>query len=50
LPENLTKAAQESGNDKGVNLRMQPDYDHSYYFMSTFADDHVDHAAKYLLG
>lgn len=50
LPENLTKAAQESGNDKGVNLRMQPDYDHSYYFMATFADDHVDHAAKYLLG
>jgi len=50
LPENLTKAAEESGNDKGVNLRMQPDYDHSYYFMSTFADDHVDHAAKYLLG
>jgi S-formylglutathione hydrolase FrmB len=49
LPENLTKAAEESGNERGVNLRMQPDYDHSYYFMASFADDHVDHAAKYLL-
>jgi S-formylglutathione hydrolase len=27
---------------------MQPDYDHSYYFMSTFADDHVEWAAKHL--
>lgn len=24
------------------------DYDHSYYFISTFAADHVDHAAKHL--
>ena len=23
-------------------------YDHSYYFMSTFAEDHVKYAAKYL--
>jgi S-formylglutathione hydrolase len=27
---------------------MQPDYDHSYYFMATFADDHVQWAAKHL--
>ena len=25
------------------------DYDHSYFFISTFAEDHVKHAAKYLL-
>lgn len=49
LPENFVKAAKESGKE-GVNVRMQPDYDHSYFFMATFADDHVDHAAKYLLG
>jgi hypothetical protein len=24
------------------------DYDHSYYTMASFADDHVDHAAKHL--
>lgn len=23
-------------------------YDHSYFFISTFATDHVNHAAKYL--
>ncbi|KAK8200749.1 hypothetical protein M8818_006064 [Zalaria obscura] len=49
LPENFVKAAKEAGNDKDIKLRMQPDYDHSYYFISTFADDHVEHAAKYLL-
>jgi S-formylglutathione hydrolase FrmB len=49
LPENFVKAAKQSGDDKNINLRMQPDYDHSYFFISTFADDHIDHAAKYLL-
>ena len=48
LPENFEKAAAEKGI-QGVKVRYQPDYDHSYYTMSTFADDHVDHAAKYLL-
>jgi S-formylglutathione hydrolase len=48
LPENFIEAAKSAGVDKGINLRMQPDYDHSYYFMATFSDDHVDHAAKYL--
>ncbi|KUJ20917.1 putative esterase [Mollisia scopiformis] len=48
LPENFLEAAKQSGNDKGIVLRMQPDYDHSYYFISTFATDHVNHAAKYL--
>ncbi|KAF2659225.1 S-formylglutathione hydrol [Lophiostoma macrostomum CBS 122681] len=48
LPENFIKAAKESGNDKGINLRFQPDYDHSYYFMASFADDHVAYAAKHL--
>lgn len=47
LPENLEKAAKESGVE-GVKVRYQQDYDHSYYFISTFADDHVEHAAKYL--
>ncbi|GAM83397.1 hypothetical protein ANO11243_013850 [Dothideomycetidae sp. 11243] len=49
LPNNLVKAADEAGHKDAIKLRMQPDYDHSYFFMATFADDHVDHAAKYLL-
>ena len=49
LPENFLKAAKEAGVDKDIKLRFQPDYDHSYYTMATFADDHVAHAAKHLL-
>uniref|UniRef100_A0A093V6P6 S-formylglutathione hydrolase n=1 Tax=Talaromyces marneffei PM1 TaxID=1077442 RepID=A0A093V6P6_TALMA len=47
LPENFAKAAEEAGV-QGVQIRYQPDYDHSYYTMATFAGDHVEHAAKYL--
>ncbi|KAI1450896.1 S-formylglutathione hydrol [Annulohypoxylon stygium] len=47
LPENFEKAVKEAGVT-GLELRYQPDYDHSYFFMSSFAGDHVDHAAKYL--
>lgn len=46
LPENFVAAAKEAGNDKGIQLRFQPDYDHSYFFMATFADEHVEWAAK----
>lgn len=27
---------------------MQDGYDHSYNFIATFVDDHVEHAAKHL--
>ncbi|KAI1175838.1 carbohydrate esterase family 1 protein [Nemania sp. FL0916] len=47
LPENFEKAVQEAGV-KGVTVRYQENYDHSYYFISSFAEDHVEHAAKYL--
>ncbi|WP_343610011.1 S-formylglutathione hydrolase [Novosphingobium sp.] len=30
-----------------ATIRMQPGYDHSYYFISSFMDDHIDwHAAR----
>lgn len=46
LPENFVKAAKEAGvDDNGsVKLRVHDDYDHSYYFMASFADQHVDYA------
>jgi len=47
LPENLEKVAK--GKGKGVRVRYQDGYDHSYFFISTFAGEHVEHAAKYLL-
>jgi len=48
LPENLVEAAKASGNEKGLTLRYQDGYDHSYFFISTFSTDHINHAAKYL--
>ncbi|WP_188054100.1 S-formylglutathione hydrolase [Sphingosinithalassobacter sp. CS137] len=38
-PELLEAACREAGID--LTLRMQPGYDHSYYFISTFLADHV---------
>ncbi|KAI5856908.1 Alpha/Beta hydrolase protein [Tricharina praecox] len=46
LPENFEKAAKEAGAE--VEVRYQPDYDHSYFFISTFGEDHVAYHAKFL--
>ena len=35
-------------NGLPIELRMQPLYDHSYYFISTFMEDHVKFHAKAL--
>jgi len=44
-PELLREACAETGIE--LTLRMQPGYDHSYYFISTFMADHVAwHAAR----
>ncbi|KAF2669616.1 S-formylglutathione hydrolase [Microthyrium microscopicum] len=49
LPENFDRAVKDHGDPSmQVTIRMQPDYDHSYFFISSFADDHLEHAAKYL--
>ncbi|KAI0481845.1 carbohydrate esterase family 1 protein [Xylaria cf. heliscus] len=47
LPENFEAAVKEAGVS-GVTVRYQENYDHSYFFISTFSEDHVEHAAKYL--
>jgi S-formylglutathione hydrolase len=33
---------------QALNLRMQEGYDHSYYFISTFIEDHIQHHAERL--
>lgn len=44
-PELLVAAAEAAGQT--VTLRMQPGYDHSYFFMASFIADHVAfHAAR----
>ena len=46
LPENFVNACQH--NRIPVTVRMQEGYDHSYYFISTFMEDHIRHHGKYL--
>lgn len=46
-PQWLAEACAKAGID--LTLRMQPGYDHSYYFISTFMEDHLRwHAARLL--
>ncbi|MCU1715839.1 S-formylglutathione hydrolase [Pseudomonas sp. 5P_3.1_Bac2] len=46
-PEALKAAAQAVGHP--LELRLQAGYDHSYYFIASFIDDHLRHHAKALL-
>lgn len=46
-PEALQAAA--ALHDSALELRMQPGYDHSYYFIASFIDDHLRFHARYLL-
>jgi len=48
LPDQLVEACEQAG--QRFELRMQPDYDHSYYFIQTFIEDHLRHHAKILCG
>ena len=47
-PELLTAAAAAAG--KTVELRMRPGYDHSYFFIASFIEDHLRHHAAALKG
>ena len=46
LPEKFAAAAAKSG--QALQLRMQPGYDHGYYFIQTFMADHLRHHAAAL--
>jgi len=35
-------------NNQALNSRMQPDYDHSYYFIASFIAEHLEHHAAIL--
>jgi S-formylglutathione hydrolase FrmB len=47
LPENFVQAA-NSIDTNLVKYRLHEGYDHSYYFISTFIEDHIKHHASYL--
>ena len=46
-PELLRDAAEKAGHP--LTLRLQAGYDHSYYFIASFIDDHLRHHAAALL-
>jgi S-formylglutathione hydrolase len=48
LPEKFQAAAEKSGQK--LTLRMQPGYDHGYYFIQSFMADHLRHHAAALKG
>lgn len=48
LPENFLEASKESAFAGQVEIKYLEGYDHSYYFVSTFAKDHCTFHAKYL--
>lgn len=45
-PEKLVLVAEEKGYP--LELRMQPGYDHSYFFIASFMDDHLNFHARHL--
>ena len=46
LPEAFEAACAKA--NQPLKLRMQPGYDHSYYFIQTFIEDHLRHHATQL--
>lgn len=47
-PEALQAVCQEAGGR--LTLRYQADHDHSYFFIASFIDEHLDHHARHLNG
>lgn len=47
-PEIFEAAAKDAGYKGGVDLNIVEGYDHSYFFIATFVEDHAKHHAKYL--
>jgi S-formylglutathione hydrolase len=46
LPENFSQACEQAG--QACTIRMQPGYDHSYHFISSFIDSHFEYHASFL--
>lgn len=46
LPENLMEACTAAKTP--IIMRMQEGYDHSYFFIASFIEDHIRHHAKFL--
>ena len=47
-PAALTEACAASDGKVSLELRMQEGYDHSYFFMASFIEDHIRYHADAL--
>jgi len=47
LTENIIKAAEKS--EYPMQVRFQPGYDHSYFFIASFVRDHIEFHSQFLL-
>eukprot|EP00511_Aplanochytrium_stocchinoi_P005584 CAMPEP_0204826218 /NCGR_PEP_ID=MMETSP1346-20131115/3951_1 /ASSEMBLY_ACC=CAM_ASM_000771 /TAXON_ID=215587 /ORGANISM="Aplanochytrium stocchinoi, Strain GSBS06" /LENGTH=282 /DNA_ID=CAMNT_0051954133 /DNA_START=66 /DNA_END=914 /DNA_ORIENTATION=+ len=47
LPEDFVEACKSNSNID-LQMRMQDGYDHSYYFIATFVEDHIKFHSKFL--
>ena len=47
LTENIIKAAEKS--EYPMQVRFQPGYDHSYFFITSFVRDHIEFHSQFLL-
>jgi len=45
-PELFEQACRDAGQP--LTLRLQPGYDHSYWFVQSFIEDHLRHHARAL--
>lgn len=48
LPESLIESVQSNSSHISVQYRVQEGYDHSYFFISTFIQDHIQFHAQLL--
>jgi S-formylglutathione hydrolase len=48
MPQLFEQACHQVGQP--LTLRMQPGYDHGYYFIATFVGEHIRHHAEILYG
>ena len=46
LPDNFQAACDAAG--QSLTVRMQPGYDHSYHFIASFIEDHINYHARFL--
>jgi len=47
-PEALQAALEEVGHPDATQVRLRDGYDHSYFFIATFIDEHIAWHAKHL--